>query len=190
MKILDYRYDSRSTALYANPFIYPVLGVTGESGELTEHLTALESGVTPPRADIVKEIGDVLWYVVNTSLDVGLNMSGLFDDVIENDTLFSDMFIEEVEEISLNNIMPDTATLAILVGRLSEIAKKTLRDDGGVLQSDKQVRVSQILGGILIELYKYTAVIGVSMDHVAKVNRDKLFSRKERGVLQGSGDDR
>ncbi len=31
---------------------------------------------------------------------------------------------------------------------------------------------------------------GLNLGEVAQENLDKLFSRKERGVLQGSGDDR
>ena len=71
MTLNGYQAEAWKTAIYpckGHNLIYPVLGLNGEAGEIAEackkmmrddnnHLT-LER-----KADIIKEVGDVLWYV-------------------------------------------------------------------------------------------------------------------------------
>jgi NTP pyrophosphatase (non-canonical NTP hydrolase) len=46
------------------------------------------------------------------------------------------------------------------------------------------------LGDVLWYVANLSADLNISMQEVAEMNIDKLNSRKERGVLQGSGDNR
>jgi len=75
-------------------------------------------------------------------------------------------------------------------GEVAEKVKKLLRDKRGVLTAESRDAVAKELGDVLWYVAALAQEIGVSMDDVAKANIDKLFSRKERGVLGGSGDNR
>jgi hypothetical protein len=46
------------------------------------------------------------------------------------------------------------------------------------------------LGDVLWYVSQLAAEIGFTLDEIGEMNLDKLFSRRERGVLGGSGDQR
>ena len=75
-------------------------------------------------------------------------------------------------------------------GEVAEKVKKTLRDDGGVLSDDRRDALSRELGDVLWYLSQLATEAGLDLEAIAAENLDKLFSRQERGVLRGSGDDR
>jgi len=76
------------------------------------------------------------------------------------------------------------------VGEIQGKVKKILRDQGGEI-TDKNVEdLKKELGDVLWYVAAMCSELNVSMDDVAQGNIDKLFSRKERGQLEGSGDDR
>ena len=75
-------------------------------------------------------------------------------------------------------------------GEVAEKVKKTLRDDGGVLSDDRRDALSRELGDVLWYLSQLATEAGLDLEAIAAENLDKLFSRLERGVLRGSGDDR
>ena len=63
-----------------NNLTYPTLGLSGESGEVAEKVKKLirdKGGVLDDtvRADLGKELGDVLWYVAQLCSELGLSMS-------------------------------------------------------------------------------------------------------------------
>src|SRR3989338_2409644 len=82
MTFEEYQKESRKTALYPNKdnnFIYPVLGLCGESGEIAEKIKKVirdEGGIVSEhkREEIKKELGDVRWYIsqIATELDLSL----------------------------------------------------------------------------------------------------------------------
>lgn len=75
-------------------------------------------------------------------------------------------------------------------GEIAEKVKKIIRDKNGeVSEADKQELAKEI-GDVLWYLAVFADQLGVSMDDIARQNLDKLQSRKQRGVLQGSGDNR
>ena len=83
MEFSEYQKKSRETAIYpqkGNNFVYPVLGLVGESGEVAEKIKKVlrdDSGIINEikREEIKKELGDVLWYLaqVATELDLSLD---------------------------------------------------------------------------------------------------------------------
>lgn len=80
-----------------------------------------------------------------------------------------------------------------LAGEAGEIAnkvKKVLRDDSGVLSKDKATEISKELGDVLWYLARVADEIGTRLGGVAEGNIAKLYDRKARGVIQGSGDNR
>lgn len=70
------------TAIYPNRgknIIYPTLGLSGEAGEVAEKVKKIirdHKGVVTPefKQEIVKELGDVLWYVAALSSELGVTM--------------------------------------------------------------------------------------------------------------------
>ena len=75
-------------------------------------------------------------------------------------------------------------------GEIAEKFKKIIRDkDSQVSEADKQELAKEI-GDVLWYLAVLSNQLGFSFSDVAQQNLDKLQSRKKRGVLGGSGDNR
>ena len=82
MTFNEYQERSRKTALYPDKdhsFIYPTLGLTGEAGEVAEKVKKIlrdDNGVVTDakRAEITKELGDVIWYVAQIATEFGLSL--------------------------------------------------------------------------------------------------------------------
>lgn len=80
-----------------------------------------------------------------------------------------------------------------LTGEAGEIAnkvKKILRDKGGMVTSEDRADLSKELGDVLWYVARLADEIGYPLEEIAQKNVDKLTSRKSRGVLGGSGDNR
>jgi NTP pyrophosphatase (non-canonical NTP hydrolase) len=80
--------------------------------------------------------------------------------------------------------------LAGEAGEVAEHAKKTIRDDGGKVGEERRAAISKELGDVLWYVAQLASELELSLDDIAKQNLEKLFSRQQRGVLSGSGDDR
>lgn len=75
-------------------------------------------------------------------------------------------------------------------GEVSEKIKKVFRDEGGKLTSEKREEIKKELGDVLWYLAQLSKELGLKFSEVAKGNLEKLSSRKSRGTLHGSGDNR
>lgn len=72
------------------------------------------------------------------------------------------------------------------VGEVCEKVKKHIRDGRELDKED----LTKELGDVLWYLAITARDLGIDLQEVAEVNIAKLQSRKERGVIQGSGDNR
>ena len=89
-----------------------------------------------------------------------------------------------------DNFIYPTLGLCGESGEVSEKIKKVIRDkQGKISEADKQ-EIQKELGDVLWYLAQLATELGLSLDEVAIQNIKKLQSRKERGVLGGSGDNR
>ena len=80
-----------------------------------------------------------------------------------------------------------------LVGESGEVAekfKKLLRDSHGELSDETKAELVKELGDILWYVNSVAHLLGSSLEEVARLNNEKLASRKARGVIKGSGDNR
>lgn len=68
--------------------------------------------------------------------------------------------------------------------------KKIFRDKGGEVTDEDRQALKKELGDVLWYLAQICTELDLAFEEVAAANLDKLLSRKERGKLQGSGDDR
>jgi|SRR6185437_15735437 len=83
--------------------------------------------------------------------------------------------------------------LGLGLGEAGEIQgkiKKVLRDNGGAVTLSKKIEIVEELGDLLWYVSQMAAELGFNLEAVAKRNIDKLADRMERGVIQGSGDNR
>ena len=83
MNFDNYQIEARRTAIYPNKdknFVYPTLGLVGESGEVAEKIKKIlrdKNGAIDYESKLAlkKELGDVLWYLSNLcdEFDFSLN---------------------------------------------------------------------------------------------------------------------
>lgn len=84
----EYQAEATEFAFYNMTLIYPVLGLTGEAGEVSEKLKKLirDNDLDFTQDDITEqmewqdkkalafEMGDVLWYLANAANDIGYSL--------------------------------------------------------------------------------------------------------------------
>lgn len=91
-------------------------------------------------------------------------------------------------------VLYPTLKLAGEAGEVAEKLGKLMRDEGyvpGSALAPSQVEaLTHELGDVLWYVANLAADLGLTLDDVGERNLAKLASRKERGVLHGSGDDR
>jgi NTP pyrophosphatase (non-canonical NTP hydrolase) len=75
-------------------------------------------------------------------------------------------------------------------GEILNKYKKVIRDQNCVMTSENKEDMKKELGDVLWYVAAIASEIGVELQDVAQDNINKLFSRKKRGKLKGSGDDR
>jgi len=108
------------------------------------------------------------------------------------------IYLNKVKE-TFPNLKPEVLSVLGLsyaslgLGEAGEVqgkVKKIIRDAGGILTDDTKKEISKELGDILWYVAAICSELGISMNDVAEQNIEKLFSRKERGVITGNGDNR
>lgn len=75
-------------------------------------------------------------------------------------------------------------------GEVAEKIKKIFRDHGGVVTPEKRTELEKEIGDVLWYLAGTCTELGIDLEEIAERNLDKLFDRRDRGMLKGSGDNR
>jgi NTP pyrophosphatase (non-canonical NTP hydrolase) len=88
------------------------------------------------------------------------------------------------------NLIYPTLGLCGEAGEVAEKVKKILRDQQGLVTDENRQALQKELGDVLWYVAQVASELGLDLAVVAEKNLEKLFSRKERGVLSGSGDNR
>ena len=91
MNFEEYQQKSRETVIYPgkdNNFVYPTLGLTGESGEVAEKVKKVlrdDQGIInqEKKEEIGKELGDVLWYLSQIASELNLSLESIAQNNIE-----------------------------------------------------------------------------------------------------------
>ena len=87
----NYQIEARKTAIYPNKdknFIYPTLGLVGESGEVAEKIKKVlrdNNGNfdNESKTAIKKELGDVLWYLANLCNELDFTLNEVAEENLE-----------------------------------------------------------------------------------------------------------
>ena len=167
MQIEDYKEFIKTTAIYPKDcaFNYLLLGLIGEAGELCNSYKKvlrdkLEKDVWVPQ--LKKELGDFFWYLYQ------LENEGCVDVQV---TLYG-------EDRNYRNLITN---LFDLFSSVNDLLISTEYQHFPTYQGGLNTRTLNNL------IYFH---LDSSIEEILQINVDKLSSRKERGVLGGSGDDR
>ena len=75
-------------------------------------------------------------------------------------------------------------------GEFAEKVKKLIRDNNEIMTPKLKDALAKELGDCLWYIANISCDLDISLEDVAIQNLEKLSDRKERGKLQGNGDDR
>jgi NTP pyrophosphatase (non-canonical NTP hydrolase) len=81
MELNDYQNQAAEFAFYKNDDLsYCALGITGEGGEIADHIKKMirddKNVLTDDRKDhLLKELGDVMWYVARMAGKLGYSLN-------------------------------------------------------------------------------------------------------------------
>lgn len=91
--------------------------------------------------------------------------------------------------VRLSSATPEYALLGLAgeVGEIYSLAAKSVRDGR---RYDYEQNMKKELGDALWFIAAIALDNGYTLDEIAQGNIEKLFSRRDRGTLQGSGDNR
>lgn len=110
------------------------------------------------------------------------------------------MTLEEYEKQALTTVIKTDSEFRDLLhwvlgingeaGEIAEKVKKIIRDKNAEVSEEDKHELAKEVGDVLWYLAVFAHHLGVPLETIAQQNLDKLQSRKKRGVLQGSGDNR
>ncbi len=80
--------------------------------------------------------------------------------------------------------------LASEVGEVTGKVKKVLRDNEGIFSKELCDKIGDEMGDVLWYIAALCRDLNIKMNDIAERNLNKLEDRKNRNVLQGSGDTR
>lgn len=108
------------------------------------------------------------------------------------------MTLDEYQQLALRTARKDKKDEIFhlvlgMVGESGEIAeklKKLVRDHNSDLAKLDRNDIKKEIGDVLWYLAVLSDFLGLSFDEIAQTNIDKLADRKQRNVIQGSGDNR
>lgn len=148
--------------------VYPVFGLVEEIGEAREKLRDVEECDDLQRITaFMKELGDVCWFCAEILTVLGFEADlSRFDDDSSDD-------------------------YELAYSEISGIVAKAVRDSSGIVSPEKALIVKEKVEVIIWTVSQMAKKVCMSdLETIMQINYDKLLSRKQRGVIHGSGDDR
>ncbi len=88
------------------------------------------------------------------------------------------------------NFVYPTLGLSGEAGEVAEKIKKVIRDKDGVMDDESREMIEKELGDVMWYVAQLASELKLPLDDIAQKNIEKLYSRLERGKINGSGDDR
>lgn len=89
-----------------------------------------------------------------------------------------------------NNFIYPVLGLAEEAGEVVGKIKKALRDDNGIISEERKQAIKKELGDLTWYISAECSELGLTLEEVIQENIKKMFNRRQRGTLHGSGDDR
>lgn len=163
MNLTEYQKRALETATFPSDkaLDYLVLGLCGELAEMLEKFLEEDSA----KEDQMKELGGVLWYAAVLADHFGIVLKANYSDDFEGDPV---------------------DFMVVHAGLIANKAKKVIRDGTPI----DPAFVSDQLTIFLTFATQWAAAHDYTIEQVANENIAILESRKARGVISGSGDNR
>lgn len=187
MTFSQYQAEALTTAIYPleRELDYTIAGLVSEVGELAE-LVDCGTEEAPKLTDEWRkhwqsELGDCWWYTAAIADALNASLQGIR---AEHNELCWNL------AKATTGMTPFGVYLQLIheTARLAGHLKKSIRDDKEAATGERR---EQILSGLAI-ITHYLDVLGtqqgMTRHQVWNANLNKLADRKQRGVLQGSGD--
>lgn len=183
MKFEEYIKLTRKTAVYpeedAQSYLY--VGMMSELNEVCDKLsksdyTVVGNSFTERQyTSILNEIGDVCWFAARMYDEFEVLDVGHIIEIREHPVPSMKLAAKEFKK-ALNKLVDGSGVMS-----------KYLRKDEG-----KEKELIDLISNIYYHVRIASMHLGIdkSMSKVFQCNIDKLFDRKDRGVLRGDGDDR
>lgn len=128
-----------------------------------------ELGEATEVEDVIKEAGDVFYYIASIARETDIDLESLFNRYEENNII--------------DKKLPISLPLKLL--------KKTYRDMDGIMSDAYKEQLWDFLAAIIHEIVIFCSdFTEVSVEKIMQINIDKLQDRLKRGVIQGDGDQR
>ena len=174
MTYKEYEVKAITTKCYADEVAIPyvVIGLNGEIGELCEKIEQ------ETKEDlIVKELGDIFWYMAGIRVELNLQIEDDWNWLLKSE--YATNVLQLLSE----------------AGKINEQVKKFLRDDWKTgeeiaFPEERRKVIEKAWKNIWLQLNTICDLMHISIEEVARINNEKLASRKERNVIHGSGDER
>ena len=99
-------------------------------------------------------------------------------------------FYEKTDNVMDAGFLEKILGLAGEAGETTDKFKKIIRDKNGKISDEDKLAITKELGDVLWYVASISRYLDVPLSEVAELNVEKLQSRKKRGVLHGSGDER
>ena len=163
MNLDEYQAAADTTAMHPNKgnnVFYPVLGLIGEFGEVTEAIITGKS-----TEDILKEHGDCIWYISTICTELKIKLTDVADS-------------------------PEVDHPTHILGQIAEITKKLMRDDNSIISQRHVDLLKPLLAKMLFRIKTTIEMNDSTVEEVCDINIKKLADRKARNKIQGSGDNR
>ena len=175
----EYQQKASVTAIYPGResflgLTYVISGLPDEACELLE-----VAGDSKKR---MHELSDVFWYFVQTAHELDVQLQDIIEESNELEAQFKTFHIRDAID-----------QIVIAAGKINGVFKKYIRDDyneNKMLSEEKKLKIRFHLSCMMCGMLNLCRFLGCSWQDVAKINLEKLYSRKDRGKLGGSGDDR
>lgn len=189
MNLFEYQKLARGTALPgALSLDYLIPGLAGEVGEAQEAFLYQNS-----LDDLASELADINWFLALICEVLQWEFYevafwGDKDVTLESNQERIDGLLED-GEVKLG-IGEHLDNLVIAAGEVCSAWAKSVRDNKRVISPEKGEKIK----GALADLFWINGVLaretGNTVEDLLKKNIEKLYGRKERGVLGGSGNNR
>jgi len=187
---MQYQTDAESTAIYPKTdvgLLYPYLGLAEEASEVAGKVAdAINQGIWPcavgSEEALVKELGDVMWMVSAICSDRGIQLSWVVS--------MTELIELHYSEGSLYTWMALPAAAGDLVSVTAKKVRKGEYPRYGMADMTVHGDEMNHLIRVVALVRACSEELGVSLDAVCEYNISKLKDRANRGVIEGSGDDR
>ena len=194
MTLNQYQADAISTAFdSAKSMHYLAPGLAGEIFELQE-VVAFFFDRDTYHEKVLAEVGDVFWFIALIADEFDWSLENVILDCDDEELYDSLDAYQSVVISSLFDGQIDERNLALELGAASNdivsVWAKAVRDNAGEVTQDKQVKLKIALNDAFFSASRLAFMSGWNIEEVMSHNIDKLFSRKARGKLSGSGDNR